>query len=194
MIIGKTRTNQPVEGDNDALALSLAGKDIAPKDVNATGKVSGDEIIENMTGYSFNSSSETENITREFIFTGVVKNGNKITFVVACNLTRTNTINANVSLGYFTIPQSIANKLIPSTVGLYDYLTVDEKPAWASDSSNKLLQVYSYKTGEGLTRVKMNMNIPPLNELTLNVKYYFRYEFTLLLSENLIPEEPEPGE
>ena len=77
MIIGKTRTNQPVEGDNDALALSLTGKDIAPRNVDATGKVSGAEIIENMSGYSFTKGVDTN---LDFDYVGVVKNGNKIYF------------------------------------------------------------------------------------------------------------------
>ena len=148
--------------------------------------IKGGEIIENMSGYSFNKGSETENLTKDFIYAGVCKNGNKITFVVACNLTRTAELLASPTLGYFTLPKAVADRIISSTIATYEYVTVDERPAWANDSTNKLLQIYSYKTGQDNKNIRMDMNRAPINLLTANLKYYFRYEFTVLLSENLI--------
>ena len=147
--------------------------------------VKADEIIENMSGYSFTKGT-TNNLTITGVYAGVVKTGNKITFAVAVKLKRTDTISSTARLGYFTIPKAVFDKLYQTQVGLYEYLTVDEKSAWSSDSTNKVIQIYSYKSGGSETKILLDMNETPLNELTLNTDYYLRYEFTLLLSENLI--------
>ena len=169
--------------------VALAGDLSVGGDLSVTGDVSGDaitgnSIIENMNGYSFVLGSPN-NLTITGIYAGVVKNGNKITFAVAVNLKRTDTVSTS-RLGVFTIPQAVFNRLYQSQIGGYDYLTIDEKSAWSNDTSDKKLQVYSFK-GSG-TQIVIDMNPVPLNELTANTDYYFRYEFTLLLSDNLIPQ------
>ena len=77
MIIGKTRTNQPVEGDGNAIALELTGKDIAPKDVSSTGTITGNEIVENMSGYAYAQDS-VQDLTNEEVYCGVCKRNDEI--------------------------------------------------------------------------------------------------------------------
>lgn len=168
--------------------LSVGGDLDIEGDIEGEGKITADEIIENMEGYSF-TLGHIDNLTTTGVYAGVVKTGNKITFAVAVKFRRTDTMLNAGRLGLFTIPKSVFDRLYQAQIGLYDYLTVDEKPAWSSDSQNKAIQVYSYKSGGGDTNVVIDMNLDPLNELTINTDYYFRYEFTLLLSDNLIPNE-----
>lgn len=150
------------------------------------------ELMENgepMSGYSF-TLGEINNVTLRGVYAGVVKNGNKVTFVVAVKIKRTDEIPSSTpQLGIFNIPKDVFDRLHQTQVGgsAY-YLTVDEKPAWSSDSTNRTLQVYSYKAGGSATDVYLELNIAPLNELTIDTDYYFRYEFTCLLSDNLIPQ------
>ena len=153
--------------------------------------VKADEIIENMSGYGFTKLSETTNLTREFVYAGIVKNGNKLTFVLAVNLTRTGDVAENVSpkLGAFSIPASMKARIYPSQIGGYSYVSVGEINAWRNDNSNKPLQVYSYLGSEGDNTIYVDANPAPINELTGDIKYYCRWELTLLLSDNLVPEQ-----
>lgn len=161
-------------------ALSVTG-DISGDDI------SGNSIIENMTGYSFNKGSESTEVTRDFIYAGVVKTGNKITFVIALNLTRTGTQSGGLQIGQFVLPQAIKDKIYPSEIGGYSYVDVKIVQAWASDSNSKDLQLYCVKNVQG--NLNVNLNETPVNALTQNTTYYVRYELTLLLSDNLIPTE-----
>ena len=186
MIIGKTRTNQPVEGDNDALALSLAGKDIAPKDVNATGKVSGNEIIENMTGYSFVPSSNTE---IECYFAGAVKNGNKVTFSIFAKITMgAENLPSLLTLGHFRIPQEIYNKLVGGFTS-DAYLDIKNLYLATNYYSGASVPALMYKSND--EEKQLSVNLYNTQGLTASTEYYCRYEVTFLLSDNLVPEEPE---
>ena len=181
MIIGKTRTNQPVEGDNDALALSLTGKDIAPKDVNATGKVSGAEIVENMTGYSM-TSVEIENITKTPVYGGIVKNGNKLTIVFACDLNRSDSVGGNASICSITIPSAIGEKLFVS-IGTYTLVRNKQYCANKTTSENDI-EVVTSVFKESNTNI--TIRVGDLNALTVGSTYYLRCEYTFLLSDNLL--------
>lgn len=150
--------------------------------VEIQGSITGDEIIENMSGYSFSKGSETTNLTREFVYAGIVKNGNKITLVIAINLTRTGTVASTAALGKFVLPSDILSKIYPSTIGGYDYVSVGKYGAWQSDTTSKDLSIYSQKAADGIT---FSGNTDPINALTANTKYYCRIELTILLSDNL---------
>lgn len=147
------------------------------------GKVTGDEIIENMVGYSFTKASNSTDFTYEYIFAGCVKNGNKLTLAIAVNITKTTAGNLNCSLGNFTIPAEVRSKLIPTDIGGIDLL--DSKEINASENYYTLVTLGAYA---GKTSYGVNMAITNTQTMTLNTKYYVRYELTLLLSENLIPQ------
>ena len=146
--------------------------------------VKANEIIENMSGYSFEEGAVNAGLTKEFVYAGVVKNGNKITFVVALNLTRTDTVLA-VDIGNFILPHSIMEKIYPSRIGGYDYVSVGEYSVWSSDATSKNIQLYSLKDVAN-DKITIQGNVTPIGDLTANTKYYCRWELTLLLSENLI--------
>lgn len=165
----------------DERMVESGGTVILNENFQANG-ISGSEIVERMSGYSFTEGAENTGLTKEYIYAGAVKNGNKLTLVVALNLTRTGEVSA-VNFGEFTLPTSVMNKIYPSTIGIYDYVSVGNVSVWSDDSTDKSIQIYSFKVG---TTIKLQGNTTPINELTLNTKYYCRWELTILLSDNLI--------
>ena len=158
-----------------ALKANLSG-------ANFTGSITAPSIIENMSGYSAELSTKT-NLTIENIYTGAVKNGNKLTLVIALNLTRTGDVGSGQVIS-ISIPSDVGAKLYPVNVGGNDILDAKKINAlttfytgvnlssFIGKASNTLLQLF-IATGE------LNSN------LELNTKYYYRYEATFLLSNNL---------
>lgn len=146
-------------------------------------QITGTEITELMSGYSFTNPTST-GVIFENIYASVVKTGNKLTFVISLDVTKTQSeVDNNPLFGSFTIPQEIHNKLIPSQVGTLSYL------------DNRIIQFYS-SGGEYITRIgyikKQQNNIIGfvinIATLVVDTKYHCRYEATFLLSENLASE------
>lgn len=144
-----------------------------------TGDITAPSIIEDMAGYSF-LKEETENITIDYIYCGIVKNGNKLTLVYSVEITRTGDLTgSSFPLGTFVIPYSIGEKLYPTTGNWLkidksyagqDYFTGVDVPILLIKSSNTSIFARVY-----------NANAL----LTLNQRYFLRYEATFLLSDNL---------
>lgn len=148
-------------------------------------KVTGDEIVEKMTGYSAGLVDGQNGFIINPSYVSACKNGNKITFVFAGTITITDeNYDALMYLCGFTIPSSVGSKLYPQTFGnitaldcrkllLFD--TQDnfqypiEKSGFFQKSSN--VQLYA--------RLYM-----PL--LDVGHTYYLRYEVTFLLNDSLI--------
>ena len=151
-------------------------------DIGATGKITGGEIIENMSGYSFTPPTSTHR-TFENWYAGVTKTGNKITFVISVDVTQLDTSDLNAGFGAFTIPSSIGEKLYPSSVGGYYFLDNRQLQAFSSSSNLKDCPAYINKTSNSEIRFVIS-----LSSLTANTKYHIRYEATFLLSENLASE------
>ena len=160
-------------------------------DLSVTGKITGGEIIENMSGYSF-INYEWDPMTIEYIYGGVVKNGNKITFALALNITKTASISSGFfPLGSFRIPTDVLAKLYPTEIGTYSSI-LDFKVINAIDEDNTAtpIQVLVDKsTSGGAHDVIIGAKGNTLNELTTDVKNFVRIEATFLLSDNLIPQE-----
>ena len=170
-----------VEHPVDVTALN--GQTITPAVVNATTSMSapaitGDSIIENMSGYSFTPSTAA-NITTEVIYAGAVKNGNKLTLALAVNVTASTTLTGTKPIGVFTVPVAIASKLIPSQVGLYYFL--DNRILGAFDSYQSAVECLGYidKSDNSL-----GFGIK-VDNLVAETKYFIRYEATFLLSDSL---------
>ena len=163
---------------------ALEGQDIAPANVNATSGVYAPEIIESMSGYTGAIMTQT-GWTIEKVYVGAVKNGNKVTFVCALNLTKTSEdADVFIDLAEITIPLAVYNKLYPTNVGDSSFL--DNKVVKAFTAYNSAVDAYSYVAKR--TGVKIGF-IGYLNNLVLNTKYYWRYEVTFLLSDDIVPEE-----
>lgn len=149
-------------------------------DIATTGKITGGEIIENMSGYSFEKGAN-DNYIYEFIYAGVVKTGNKITFVLALNLTKQSGAGANPTLGNFTVPTGVLEKLFPTQIGTYSFLDVKLLPIFKSHTEYVSVPAFITK-GASLSFVISNSA-----NMVQDTKYYVRYEATFLLSESLVP-------
>ena len=150
--------------------------------VNIAGNLTADSIIENMTGYSFTPSAASPNYDIEYIYVGACKNGNKLTFVFAFNLTPHTTINS-VSVGYIGMPASIGQKLYPTLIGGVKFLTLDKKYVTSSASAASFKEVIFaiQKASDGYSGLSMAST----DNLVAETKYYCRYEVTFLLGESL---------
>ena len=158
---------------------ALEGQDIAPKDIAATGDITAPSIIESMSGYIFHKGVDA-GITYDFKYAGVVKNGNKITFAIVCSIIRTASVeNSQMSLGYFTIPSAIGNKLIPAKSTWLDF-----KKQYAATTYNTGVEIPCLMVKNDVTAIANNLyDVNTI--LELNTEYFIRYEVTFLLSENL---------
>lgn len=153
--------------------------------ISATGKITGGEIVENMSGYSFTKASDTTSNTFSYVYAGAVKNGNKLTLVLAFNVTKLASA-ASGLCGDFSIPTSIMSKLYPVSISGNSYLARGK--VQGSDQSNYLsfyeIPFSCYKSGSTEIRFTFNNNNIPANATA-----YIRIEMTFLLSENLVPQE-----
>ena len=146
-----------------------------------TGAITAPSIIEDMTGYSFTKEASTSTYTISYSYAGVVKNGNKITFVIAGTITRLDTYTGQTNLGMFNIPASIGAKLFPYSLSPFTDILENKKLSFWSSWAGE-------KTAPCLTRKNSSTQILPvtyISDLTLNTSYVFRYEATFLLSDNL---------
>lgn len=145
--------------------------------VNIAGNFTADSIIENMSGYTFYPASNA-NATYEYIYAGVCKNGNKVTFVIYAKVTRTGDVLAGaLQLGGFKFPLDVYNKLYPAVSNYLSFINA----VFAVDDSTKVnLNGIVFKSGDG-----PSVTCYLANTLTLNTPYYVRIEETFLLSENL---------
>ena len=169
---------------NKITALLLASgtlASISADEINA-GEIHGDEIIENMSGYSA-SMREITGITLENVYCGIVKNGNKLTIVHAFNITRTDNDAESGWFAYYYLPSAIMSKLYPTQIGTYDWLSVQEAHAFSNELSSVKVNIGLLKSTDNLTCFITTDN------LVLNTKYYVRIEYTFLLSDNLISQE-----
>ena len=166
---------------------ALEGKDVELNSLDATGLVTGGEIVEKMSGYSF-SPVEKENISNNISYAGVVKNGNKLTMTIVGQLTRSGDVTGNnTHLGDFTLPNDIAQKLVPHTIGTSTNAlrVIGVSVSTNSFSIFRTLAVGLYKVSTN----QVHFIIYGLGDLVLNTIYDYTAEVTFLLSENLIPQE-----
>ena len=143
--------------------------------------VTGDSIIENMSGYSFVSAPVT-NLTKEIIYAGVVKNGNKITFVIFARLTKTASITNNFGVGTFTCPMSVMNKIYPTLIGGVNFVEAKQVYLASAYNAGITLNGYVEKTGGG-SQLAFYLNGG--DDMADNTDYVVRFELTLLLSDSL---------
>lgn len=163
----------------------IAGKDIEPDDISATGKITGDEIVENMSGYDM-SIDTTSTLTLNGVYGGVVKNGNKLTLVLALNITRTDLEGGSVPVVSIDIPLSIYNKLYPTTIGGYDAL--DFRMVNVIKQADNSSIPIGFLTLKQDNKMYVFIQGETVNDLPLNAIVYARLELTFLLSDNLIGE------
>lgn len=145
-------------------------------------------IIEEMIGYSASITSKLANT--EVAYCGMVRNGNKLTIVIAGNCTKTvsetwndETIVARLSL---TIPSSIGAKIYPIGAGGSAQMVASTQiNALYSYNTRKLLNTVTSKTSNS----SLLISIYGIASETYvdNQTLGFRYEQTFLLSDNILP-------
>lgn len=170
---------------SSAAVGAIAGQNIAPANVNATTKVdapliTGDEIVEKMSGYSAVIPSST-GWTKEKVYIGAVKNGNKLTLVVALNLTKGAGAISNPKLCQITIPASVGSKLYDTQIGLYSFLDNRVLNAWSAYDNHVEAVAYIGKTSNTLLTYVLDNT----TNFVQDTKYYIRYEATFLLSDDI---------
>lgn len=150
--------------------------------LNAT-KVTGDEIVENMAGYNALEQTAT-GWTFDFHYIGICKNGNKLTFAVSMTLTKTSAeAEYNPSIVNFGMPSSIGAKLVPVSIGGYDFLSAQKVTAFKSvGGETQDIKVGLRKTSNTWTYCSL---YTAGATLTLDTPYFVRFDITFLLSDNL---------
>ena len=158
---------------NNTNAIELLGSGQVPF-------IKGDEILENMTGYSVEMGESSEKTTLEPIYVSVAKTGNKITFVYSGNITKID--DEQITLINFNIPEQVGEKLIPINIGGYDYLVLNKTKGVSQSFQYADAEYYFTKSSN--TKIVLVLN----NAALSSVKTYLRIEATFLLSDNLIPQ------
>ena len=162
---------------NDGTSTDLGA--IFSGNVSISGSLTADSIIENMSGYVFSNNAPA---LLNVAYAGAVKNGNKITFAVAGDITPDATFisNGGGNIFDFLIPHAVFEKLYP----FYNSPTV-------VSYKNLLMFVAQNDTATAMTRVQKSTYTDTIatvllsSGMTAGKTYYFRYEETFLLSDPL---------
>ena len=166
---------------NDGSTTDLGA--IFTGNVNIAGNLTADSIIENMTGYTFTKYPDTADYSFTLSYAGICKNGNKITFVVAGQVTKLQAFTGQFQIGTFTMPSSIGSNLYPYSLSPFtDIISASEMVYW------KTYDVAQAKKHSALFRKSTNTLsylIAYMDSLDVGTPYIFRYEVTFLLSDNL---------
>lgn len=145
-------------------------------------KVTGNEIVEKMTGYSFNKTASTSDFELSYNYASVCKTGNKITFAIFGNFKRlSEALLSNVRLGIFNIPSTIGEKLYPIQLS-----GVNTLGAILTNFANGI----TAKNEHALSAFKMNNTqigifLYDFSAFEVGTNYVFRFEMTFLLSNNM---------
>lgn len=163
----------------NAKGMAITGAGAITGNLAVGGAITGKSIIENMSGYSFENLLPTGYVASN-IYAGAVKNGNKLTLVLALNLTKNSeATDSNPLIGRFTIPSSIGSKIYPS---ISDSI-VDTQQIRAYVSAGSFISVNGYVTKSN-DNTKLSF-VGFLGSFQIDATYYIRYEVTFLLGENL---------
>lgn len=169
----------------NAKGMAITGAGAITGNLAVGGAITGNSIIENMSGYTLQDIHSTT-LNQEYYYGGVVKNGNKLTFAVSFKITPSSTISGFTNVCQFKIPKEIGAKLFPSDLGAGDYLDYKMIPAFSGPVSTVNVIVLARKGG---TVDEPTVYFTIYGGVQENVVYYLRIESTFLLSENLAPTE-----
>ena len=177
----KGQIKSQISQASDEVVAAINGQAIAPASVTASGDITGNSIIENMTGYGGQFPSMTD-VTCEPIYLSAVKNGNKLTMVAACNITLGDDATTDPKIfANISFPSSVGEKLYPTLIGAYNLL--DVKKLYIASNINAGIDVAGYITKGSNTYI--NFCFFP-GSMVKGTKYYFRYEVTFLLNDSLV--------
>ena len=134
---------------------ALEGLDISVGSLDADGLVTGAEIVEKMSGYEFDASIAHADVS--IVYASVVKNGNKITFVIFGNVAPTEDITSgDINLGAFNIPTTIGAKLYPYTQSwMTNVLSATLIKAYYGSISGAMCDAFTLKANNGRVVMKL---------------------------------------
>ena len=174
------------DGTSTDLGAIFSGNISISGNLNVTGGISGsavtgDSIIENMLGYSYSNANLSSIVT--LTYAGIVKNGNKLTFVKTGYIQSASAITSatTINLGNWNIPWSVGEKILRlGDSNMVDVRKIVLYNLNAGVGSLIDAPAYMEKNTDGDFADKLLVN-----GLSANEKYYFRYEVTFLLSDSL---------
>lgn len=145
------------------------------------GNFTANSIIENMSGYSFEKLTKT-NVQIVTTYAGIVKNGNKVTFVCSGTLQRSGDLTGwNCPLGRFHFPKEIGLKLYPTKLGGTSALSFGSLALFKTYAESIEVPCIVIKD----SNTAFTTNVYQLNNTTIDTPYLFRFEITFLLSDNM---------
>ena len=154
--------------------------------VNIDGNFTANSIVENMSGYAIIKNTPPNNVTYNFLYGGIVKNGNKLTCACALIVNSTSDIVGLTAMSIcdFVVPASIASKLYGINIGS----TTD--CLGASSSVSFYEGSVSFKGAKMVYSKRENTHIRcfcyPTETLKSNTDHLLRFEITFLLSDSLV--------
>lgn len=149
--------------------------------VNVDGNFTANSIIENMNGYSFEALTIT-NAQIVTTYAGIVKNGNKVTFVCSGTFQRSGDLTGwSCPLGRFHFPQEIGLKLYTTTQGNVSALSFGRLTLFKTYTDVIEVPCLTIKN----SNYAFTANIYQLSQTNVDTPYLFRFEITFLLSDNL---------
>ena len=159
---------------------ALEGLDISVGSLDADGLITGGEIIEKMSGYSF---VQVANYWTP-VYCGIVKNGNKLTFVVFGSYTYDETDQHDtITLGNFKVPSDIFSKLYPYEIGVVSTMLAGQKVQLFTAYNNAVDKYCDIQKG---SNNQIQVSLRGMSQsMTDGTEYFFRIEQTFLLSDNL---------
>lgn len=160
--------------------ISISGNITATGSISAPA-ITGDSIIENMTGYSFSAGTGWT-----AVFVGAVKNGNKLTLAIFGNTEFVGSVPSTVTLGDFTIPSNVGQKLYPYNIDGSNVLSQKNTELFPNTNTSQIgLPVSVVVTKLDNSHIRLYLMTNTQASLTTGKTYNFRHEITFLLSDNL---------
>ena len=146
-----------------------------------TGKITGGEIVENMTGYSA-APMPLNNGTNTALYYGACKNGNKLT-LVACGVITKTSEGYWRSIASFDIPAAVNEKLVPFYGARFDIRRVAIFSAYNQDSPQSIETNIMVTKGSG-DNPTLYIGLD-MGTMAIDTPYFYRIECTYLLNDNL---------
>ena len=149
------------------------------------GNFTANSIIENMDGYSITKGTPPANVTYNFLYGSIVKNGNKLTCACALIVNSTSDIAGLTAMQIcdFIVPRKIASKLFAIDIG------TTTNCLGASSSVSFYQGSLSFKNSKMVYLKRDATHIRcicyPDETLEANANYLLRFEITFLLSDNM---------
>lgn len=144
--------------------------------------IKANSIVENMSGYSF--LKVESDLDWACDYASVVKNGNKLTFVVFGSINYSDTEPNASSLAKFNIPSNVGEKLIPYTISGWNSVILQAKVPFFNSISTYKDVIFEVNKNSN-AQITINFPIIRNSNLSINTTYLFRIEFTFLLTDNM---------